>query len=104
MLVPPIFEIEVAGGLLKARRRKEISLAKFNEGRAMVAQLPLQVHAFPYSVNQVIELANSYHAQAADALYLHVAQTNDAKVITVDGGMAQACRQSKIAFETFARG
>lgn len=103
MLVPAVFEIEVAGGLLKARRRKEISLTKFNEGRALVAELPLQVHSFAYSIDQIIELATDYHAQPADAMYLHLAQMHDATVITIDRGMAQACKQSGIECEAFDR-
>ena len=103
MLAPSIFDLEIAGGLLKARRSKLISLARFTQARAACAGLPVQLYGYPYSSSQIIELALMYHAQAPDALYLHVAQTHNAKVITVDSGMAQACRQSRIEVETFNR-
>ncbi len=103
VLAPSVFDLEVAGGLLKARRSKALSLGKFNAARALMLEFPVQIHAFPYNVDQIIELALAYHAQPADAMYLHVAELNDARVVTIDSGMAQACRQSRVEFEFFDR-
>ena len=103
IVAPAVFDMEVAGGLLKARRGKLISLAKFTEAREACERLPVEVHAFPYSISRIIDMSIGYHAQAADAMYLHVAQRHAATVITIDGGMAQACQQSKIRFETLKR-
>ena len=104
IVAPAVFDLEVAGGLLKARRGKLISLARFTEAREACERLPVEDEhdACCISAVNVTEVLTrlidrgmtAHDAEAAfDALELAVSPFDDAA--------ARACAALRPASRAF---
>lgn len=98
-VVPAIFHIEVAATLVRKRRDRQAGFgkAKFEAALALLADLRIHTELTYYRVDSVALLAERYHVQGFDALYLDLAVRLKLSLATIDRGLRSAGRRYKVA-------
>ena len=91
-VVPPLWQAEVANGLLVGERRKVIQLAQSQNFLMRLANLPIKVDSnLPVARTQdVLSIARQYGLTAYDACYLNLALRTIATLATFDAKLASA--------------
>lgn len=94
-LVPPIWPLEVANGLLSAERRQRITLSRADQELRQLLSLPIAVEqgdtATAWQV--VLPLARQHGLSVYDASYLELAQRRGLPLATLDRHLAAAAAQ-----------
>ncbi|MBK6854359.1 MAG: type II toxin-antitoxin system VapC family toxin [Burkholderiales bacterium] len=96
LLVPSLWQAEVANALVQAERRALASPQRVGQALAAILALEPEVDAEPVDVARNVELARACGLSAYDALYLELAQRRRAALATYDVAMAQAAQRAGI--------
>ena len=94
-LVPSIWPLEVANGLLVAERRGRLSSAKVARTAEVVTQLPVSIQdAQPeLALGAVLDLARAQGLTAYDAAYLELAMREGLPLATQDEALRAAAQR-----------
>lgn len=98
VLVPALWALKVANGLLVGERRKRIGQADILRFVELLEALRVQEIALPISAHlgSVLPLARQYKLSAYDASYLDVAIRSGAELATADEGLEKAARAAGV--------
>jgi predicted nucleic acid-binding protein len=98
-VVPAIFHIEVAATLVRKRRDNtaRFGKAKLEAALAQLTRLRLHTELSYYRVDGIVALANQYHVQGFDSIYLDLAARLKLPLATIDRGLRSAARRNKVA-------
>lgn len=98
-VVPGIWPLEVANGLLVAERRKRLTAAGIMQVRGLLADLPIVVDTTmpAEAFGSVIDVARAYELSAYDAAYLALAMREGLPLATLDGRLTDAARAAGLA-------
>lgn len=102
VLVPAIWALEVANGLLVAERRKRIEQPDILRFTNLLEALAVREVALPARANieGVLPLARAYKLSAYDASYLDVAIRSGAELATADDALERAARKAGVPIMT----
>ena len=97
-VVPPLWRVEVANGLLVGERRKVIQLAQSDNFLTRLAHLPIKVdsHLPATRAQQVLRIARQYGLTAYDACYLDLALSTIGTLATFDVKLANAAKTAGV--------
>jgi predicted nucleic acid-binding protein len=95
-LVPAIWFLEVANGLLAAERKKRITPGRVDDCLEVIRALPVIADADTDS-NGVVRLARGTGLSAYDASYLELAMRHALPIATRDRALALAAARAGIA-------
>lgn len=98
VLVPAIWALEVANGLLVGERRKRIEQPDILRFTKLLEALAVREVALPARANieGVLPLAREYRLSAYDASYLDVAIRTGAELATADERLEKAARAAGV--------
>ena len=99
-LVPCLWELEFANGLLIAERRKIILAAVADEGMAEVQRLRntgIEMEVGSLTIREVLALARSHQLTAYDASYLELAKREGVPLATLDKGLETAAKKTGVS-------
>lgn len=88
--VPPLWETEIANGLLMAERKKRISLSEVDAQMRELSALPIEVE--PVAVQDALALARLHKLTVYDAAYLRLAIVKRATLATLDKDIKDAAK------------
>lgn len=102
VLVPAIWALEVANGLLVGERRKRIEQPDILRFTNLLEALAVREVALPARANieGVLPLARAYKLSAYDASYLDVAIRSGAELATADDALERAARKAGVPIMT----
>jgi predicted nucleic acid-binding protein len=94
-LVPSIWPLEVANGLLVAERRGRLSSAKVARTAELTSQLPVSIHDVgpELAFGPVLDLARAHRMTAYDAAYLELAMREGLPLATQDEALRAAAQR-----------
>ncbi len=95
--VPDLFRIEIDSVLCKKIRRGEISEGEAQEIRSTVDIFPLQKHPFQFLIDSAFELAVQTRSSPYDCLYLILAISLGAQMVTADRRFYDNISRSQLA-------
>lgn len=90
LLVPALWNIEVANALLQAERRRAANAARIGDALAKIMALNPQVDTQAVSVARNLECARAHGLTAYDSLYFELALRRRAALATCDAAMIAA--------------
>lgn len=90
LLVPPLWNAEIANALVQAERRGLATPAKVGAALSVINALAPAVDNHPVDVTRNLEVARVYGLSAYDALYFELALRRKAAIATYDEGMMAA--------------
>jgi len=98
MLVPPLFALEVANGLVVGERRKRLRHAEIRRFVALLEGLSMVQDVQPRSVmmSAALALAREHGLSAYDAAYLELAIRAGAPLATLDNVLRAAARKAGV--------
>lgn len=98
-LVPSVWPLEVANGLLAAQRRGRLSSAAVGRVTELAINLPVTVHGVTpgLALGAIMEVARSQGLTAYDASYLELAMRQDVPLATQDSELRKAAVQAGVA-------
>ena len=88
--VPPLCDVEVASALRRLVLRRELVLERASEALASYADLPLERGDHGPLLFRVLALRENF--SAFDAVYVALAESRDAALVTADDRLARAVR------------
>ena len=91
-IVPPLWPLEVANGLLVGERRERLTPFQSAQFLTLLRQLPIQVEG-------AIDLGRETKLTSYDALYLSLAMQKGCMLATHDKAMRRACQ--KVGIELY---
>ena len=89
---PPIFVHEVAKGLVMGERRGNLAAADLDQAQRLLRSTVINIHHDLLSVDNLVDAAKRLHCQVYDAAYVVLADEQGLPLLTLDGGMLQACQ------------
>lgn len=97
-LVPSLFHVELANGLLVAERRKRIDAAEIVQFISLIDELEIRTdHAVGYAgLATLFGLARQSGLTAYDATYLDVALRHQVPIATRDRALCVAARAARV--------
>jgi predicted nucleic acid-binding protein len=97
-LVPPLWLLELANGLVGAERRGRITRAESTRFLGLVAELPIRIDQTSTLnlASSVMELARQYDLSAYDAAYLELALRLGQPLATLDGRLRSAADRAGV--------
>ena len=97
-VVPPLWQVEVANGLLVGERRKVIQLAQSQNFLMRLLNLPIKVDAnlSLARTQDVLTIARQYGLTAYDACYLDLAFQTTGTLATFDTKLASAANAAGV--------
>ena len=96
-IVPQLWHLEMRNILLVARRRQRLTAAAFRARLAALPDLPLLTDEQP-DLNAALSLAERHNLSFYDALYLELAQRQNAMLASLDRALCRAAATEGIAF------
>jgi predicted nucleic acid-binding protein len=98
-LVPAIFHLEIANGLLLALGKKRISVSAVAGQLALLEAISLSVdtQTSDRAWHETLDLARRYDLRAYDAAYLELAIRTGSVFATIDERLAAAARRHRVA-------
>jgi predicted nucleic acid-binding protein len=98
-IVPPLWLLELANGLVVAERRARLTRADSARFLALIRQLPIQIDqtATMDLAGSVMDLARAYDLSAYDAAYLELALRLGAPLATLDVRLRSAAERAGVA-------
>lgn len=91
-VVPLLWHEEMGDVLVRMRRARRISAARFDDALALLRTLPLETHLNAFTVDVLVERALRYHLQVYDAVYFDLAEALGLPIAALDGGLRTAAR------------
>jgi predicted nucleic acid-binding protein len=98
-VVPSIWPLELANGLLVAQRRRRIDVADLPDVSNMLLALPVRVDESSVSaaLGPILSLARQHSLTADDASYLELAMREGLPLATMDGALRTAAARVGVA-------
>jgi predicted nucleic acid-binding protein len=98
-LVPAIWPLEVANGLLAAERRSRLSPADVAAAQGVLSDLPITVNTqtLAEALGSVLDLARAQGLSAYDAAYLDLAMREGLALATQDDDLRAAATRVGVA-------
>ena len=98
-IVPPLWLLELANGLVVAERRARLTRADSTRFLALVRQLPIRIDqtATMDLAGPVMDLARTYELSAYDAAYLELALRLGVPLATFDVRLRSAAERAGVA-------
>ncbi|MDP1902215.1 MAG: type II toxin-antitoxin system VapC family toxin [Rubrivivax sp.] len=96
LIVPPLWNAEVANALVQAERRHAAPPARVGAALAAILALDPTVDAHPVDVVRTLECARAYGLSAYDGLYFELALRRKAALATYDAEMIAAAPRAGI--------
>ena len=96
LLVPALWNAEIANALVQAERRGAAAPAKVGAALALINALNPVVDSQPVDVTRNLEIARAYGLSAYDALYFELALRRKAALATCDENMIAAASAAGI--------
>jgi len=93
LLAPELVLSEAGQVLHKKRRAGVVTLAELGEIAGGIQSLPIRLSTHHGRMEDACKLANDFHLTVYDALFLDLARTHSARLLTADESLAQAARQ-----------
>jgi len=90
LIVPPLWNAEVANALVQAERRGSATPERVGAALAAILALAPSVDAHPIDVVRNLECARAYGLSACDSLYFELALRRRAALATFDAEMVAA--------------
>jgi predicted nucleic acid-binding protein len=97
-LVPPLWLLELANGLVVAERRRRITRAESTRFLGLVGELPIRIEQTSTLDigSSIIELARDYELSAYDAAYLELALRLGQPLATLDQCLRSAADRAGV--------
>jgi predicted nucleic acid-binding protein len=97
-VVPAIWSLEFANGLLKQERGKAVTRREIEELSERWRRLPLETDTagLTHVFGQSVELARKHNLSVYDASYLELAVRKKAPIATFDSALAEAARREGV--------
>jgi predicted nucleic acid-binding protein len=97
-IVPPLWLLELANGLVVAERRERITRADSTRFLALVGELPIRIDQTSTLdlASSVMDLARQYDLSAYDAAYLELALRLGQPLATLDKGLRSAADRAGV--------
>ena len=99
-IVPPLWQLEVANGLLMNERRKTLTSAEADRGlldlETFLASLA-DLDATPAAMHELANVARAYQLTVYDAAYLELAKRESLPIATLDKGLRTAAVKAGVA-------
>ncbi len=94
-VVPSIWLLEVANGLLVAQRRGRLSRAEVTQVGVLIADLPItwRETSLEQALGSVLDLAGTHELSAYDASYLELAMGEGLPLATQDAALRAAAQR-----------
>lgn len=94
-LVPSIWSLEVANGLLVAERRGRVTRAEVTRVSAVILSLPILLREvnLESALGHILELGYDWNLTAYDAAYLNLAMQEALPIATLDANLRRAAAQ-----------
>jgi len=101
-IVPSLWVLEIANGLVQAERRGKLDLAEVERARDLYESMMsnyIEVHTDspPAGFREIQEIARKHHLSAYDAAYLFLALQQRLPLATLDRSLTVAARKSGVA-------
>jgi predicted nucleic acid-binding protein len=98
-MVPSVWPIEVANGLLIAERRGRLSAPEIPRLHSLLSDFPIHAEepALESALGPVISLARTHDLSAYDASYLELAMREGIPLATLDDALRAAAGKSGVA-------
>lgn len=98
-VVPAIWLLEIANGLVIAERRKRLSAAKLARAVELTIELPVFISEAEAQValGPVLDLARAHNLSAYDAAYLELAMREGQPLATEDAALRAAAERVGVA-------
>lgn len=96
LIVPPLWNAEVANALVQAERRGSAAPERIGQALAAILALGPSVDATPIDVPRNLDCARSYGLSAYDSLYLELALRRRAALATFDAEMIAAAPRAGV--------
>lgn len=96
VLVPSIWVLEIANGLLVGERRKRLGETEIVRFIDLLETLPIQEVSVP-KISGILPLGREYGLSAYDAAYLAVAIKRGADLATADDALEKAARKAGVS-------
>jgi predicted nucleic acid-binding protein len=97
-IVPAVWSIEVANGLLRGLRRQRLSQDELDVFLDLLRDLDIQKDEMPiqYAFTTILTTGRAYQLTAYDSSYLDLAQRMHLPLVTADKGLAVAASQAGV--------
>jgi predicted nucleic acid-binding protein len=98
-LVPALWHLEMANGLVVATRRKDLAVEDADKGMEFVEQMlvdAIESDADPVSVRHVFATARTHQLSAYDAVYLDLARRERLPLATLDQRLRAAAKTADV--------
>lgn len=99
-IVPPLWQLEVANGLLMNERRKTLTSAEADRGlldlETFLASLA-ELDTTPAAMREMANVARVYQLTVYDAAYLELAKRASLPIATLDKGLRAAAVKAGVA-------
>ena len=98
-IVPSIWMLEVANGLLVAERRGRLTAADMSQAHGILAGLPIKARdlSLDAALGPVLALARQENLSSYDASYLELAMREGVPLATVDDALRSAAGRVGVA-------
>lgn len=97
LVIPQVCHLELASVLARKVRSKAVARSQVEEFFAQLDELGVQVFMETLRYDELFEQAMFLGCQVADSIYVRLAHDLDLSLATLDSGMRQAARASKVA-------
>jgi predicted nucleic acid-binding protein len=101
-IVPSLWVLEIANGLIQAERRGKLDLAEIERARGLYESMmsnyiEVQTDSPQGSFREIQEIARKHQLTAYDAAYLFLALQHRLPLATLDGSLTVAAQKSGVA-------
>jgi predicted nucleic acid-binding protein len=99
-IIPPLWQLEVANGLLMIERRRTLTAADVDRGLLDLETFlasRAEVDQTPVAMRQVANLARTFQLTVYDAAYLELAKRESLPLATLDRGLRVAAAKAGVA-------
>jgi predicted nucleic acid-binding protein len=99
-IVPPLWQLEVANGLLMIERRRSLTAADADRGLLDLETFlaaRAEVDQMPFAMRQLADVARMYQLTVYDAAYLGLAKRESLPLATLDKSLRVAAAKAGVA-------
>ena len=101
-IVPSLWILEIANGLVQAERRRKLSFAEVERARdlyesMMSSYIEVQTDSLQFGFREIQEIARRHQLTAYDASYLFLASQHRLPLATLDASLISAANKSGVA-------
>lgn len=104
LVAPDLILLEVGNVLIRATRRGDLPLANAEEVMAKLAAGPVRLTRSTEFLTEALAIAGRHGGTLYDAVYVAVAQSLDAALVTDDRDMAAVARAAEVRTLPLAEG